>query len=123
MRSIRRWLFVAAFAVITVWLHELGRSGVELLAFIDAFDDATMPARVAVDQGRARLDLPLKIEADSVQAPAERADVHAGQPRSADSLSGVEIMRLLESEIATKTDPVSADEFSRAFAESLDTPD
>ena len=124
MRPVRRWLLVAAFVVAGVWIHEVPGSAARLLGLLDRLDDAPAVASVGGDETPPRQGEPARGQASQAgAAAAPSSDGPLVQQLPTDDLSGSQIMRLLENEIASDTDPAAADEFLRAFGESLDSPE
>jgi hypothetical protein len=127
MRAVRRWLFVAALAAACAWIYAVAGSAANLLALFDAVDDARAVARVAPDQAPpsspAAQEPPApRVSADAAPPSAESDVDQLPQQLATDgNLSGAQIMRLLEDEIASGTDPAAADELLRAFGESRDS--
>lgn len=122
MRSVRRWLLVAALAVAGVWIYEVGGSAARLLALLDGLDDAPPVASVGGDEASPRPDEPARGQTSQTRAAATQSnDGPPVQQMPTDDLSATQIMRLLEGEITSDTDPAAADEFLRAFGESLDS--
>lgn len=127
MRFARRPLFFLALALVGLWVYVIAGSGATLLTLFDGLDGATAVVRPDIPK--------VPVEPDGVADVAAQGASAAPQPLSAavtpsagaplpqqmstDDLSGREIMRLLEDEIASDTDPTAADEFLRAFDESL----
>jgi len=125
MRHPRRLLLLAVPAVAAVWLHTIAGSGARLLALVDGVGEASA-TRVVAPTPRPPIALP-KDPARAVAASSQSVvSVESdrgppAQPISADELSAERVMRLLENELASDTDPAAAEEFLRVFNESLDT--
>ena len=125
MHRIRRWLFVVPFAIAGVWIYVIAGSGAELITLFDAVDDATSAARV-VDQApsvapAAKAAWGASVAEESlVPRAAEPGNELLLQQASTNDLSGAQILRLLEDEVASDADPAAAEEFLREFGKSLE---
>ena len=131
MRFIRRWFLVAALAVAGTWVYTIAGSGAKLLAMLSTVGDLDAVVRsrddptslAPAERSIARAEDGAGAEPPPAQSRAAKPDTdQLRQPPATDALEGAQIMRLLEDEIATDTDPAAADEFLRAFGESLDAP-
>ena len=122
MRSVRRPLLVAELVVAGVWIYEVAGSAARLLVLLDGLDHAPPVASVGGDETPLRRDEQDREQALQARAAADQSnDGPPVQQMPTDDLSGAQIMRLLEDEITSDTDHAAADEFLRAFGESLDS--
>lgn len=130
MRAIRRWLLVTTLAAAGVWIYAVAGSGATLLALFEGLDSSAALARVdvqrasaepAANEPRARAAAPAASPPDTIVA--ETAGDLLPQQIATDELSAGDILRLLEDEVVSDTDPAAADELLRAFGESLETRD
>jgi hypothetical protein len=120
MRAVRLCLFVAALASAGAWIYAVAGSAARLFALLDGFDAAPVVARV--DEEPADPDGPAQSSGSPpLAAAAESDDGLLPRQIPTDELSPTQIMRLLEDEVASDTDPAAAEELLRAFGESLDS--
>jgi|SRR5688572_2694588 len=121
MRSLHRWFLVAALAVAGVWIHSLAGSAAMLLALLEGLDEAPDVARVGGDERPPGPEAPQGPGSQTLAAAAQSDHGVLPEQIPGGDLSAAQIMRLLEGEMASDTDPAAADELLRAFGESLDS--
>jgi len=123
LQLLRRWLVVAALVVASAWAYLFASSATQLRMLFDGLDDASAISRGTDDRARPA---PVAVGDQSPAVASTLAEPAAGfqaerdRESLTDALSAAQIMRLLEVEITTETDPAAADELLRAFGESIE---
>jgi hypothetical protein len=122
MRTARGLLLVTAIAAGAVWLFSIVGAARQLSTPLGVLRTAPVVERAARFGGGQGVAEPAAtsgiVPAGAADRLVPQADAWIERPSPAAALSGAQIMRLLEDELAG-TDPAAADEVLRVFDESL----
>jgi hypothetical protein len=119
MRRLYQSLFVTALAAAGVWIYALTGAALQLHTLFGSV------AQIAHDGAPTTFPRVPAQPADAMSSSATPRAAHetpnGGRlPPPTGDLSAMQIMRLLEDELATETDAAAADEVLRTFEQSVD---